>query len=251
MNAEENRRVVDKTSMGILAKLTAPEMRVIRMLYMDGPTRSLQEVANHLGISHTRVGQIRSIAMKRIHHWEELNETFAEPSLTVKDVDLDKVKRFFERKNAGSVTSIAQQMKDVKSEGEETAKKKVVVPRTLNFAGLYHTDHGGLVDCFRVNLRGLRELMPEVNLTNFDSAKTPPIRRTLEARFSAYKSLKGVVDIYNGRGYREAHWAFKKNKETGEKIKVWIEEQPKIDPTIDHIPSKKILAQVIAAVPFA
>ena len=126
--------------------------------------------------------------------------------------------------------------------------------------GLYHDRPLGETLTIRLNLRGVRKLLPEFEFENFDL--TAEQKATLEKRFLRYQELGGIVDFAVGRDASPEHierariqharparmYRGKMLPAVPRKILParLVVAKPALEPSLDHIPSTPVIAQVIA-----
>jgi len=94
---------------------------------------------------------------------------------------------------------------------------------------LYHAEKIGGIRCIRISLANCRELCWDTPFEGWDDVPTALLQR----RFDQYQRMGGVVDLCRGCDYK-AGYVNKQRK--------WVPEQIEILPSIDNLPSKKVIA---------
>lgn len=127
---------------------------------------------------------------------------------------------------------------------------------------IYHAEIFGARRTIRLNLRAIREIMPDHEISGFDL--TEGERKTLARRVELYQRMGGKLDlqcgveacpekfipartIKAGKGRKLANGG--RTKPTpAQHIPAHIRPaKPAIEPSIDHLPNKTVLERVLAA----
>jgi hypothetical protein len=130
------------------------------------------------------------------------------------------------------------------------------------FKSIYHAEIFGARRTIRLNLRAIREIMPDFEIKGFDL--TAEQRRILQSRATLYQKMGGKIDLQSGCEEKPEKLIPARTIRAGQGRKMPNGERtkptpaqfipahvqaakPAVEPSIDHLPNKLVLSRVLSA----